>query len=56
MADDGPWCQTAFSLQIVAELREYLVLRAHRRQRRRRDVPTSRSTDSHRFSAARSPD
>ena len=37
MANDGPWCQTAFSSQIVAELREYLVLRGDRRQRRRRD-------------------
>ena len=37
MADDGLRRQTAFPSQIFAELREYLVLRADRRQRRRRD-------------------
>ena len=37
MAHDGLRSQASFPSQIFAELREYLVLRADRRQRRRRD-------------------
>jgi len=33
MADDGPWRETAFLLQILAEFRECLILRVGRPQR-----------------------
>ena len=55
MADDGLRHQPAFPSQIIAELLEYLLLRGDGRQCRRRDLPASRSTDSNRFNAARSP-
>ncbi|WP_144259606.1 hypothetical protein [Methylocystis sp. ATCC 49242] len=44
VADDGPRRQSAFALQIITEIPKYLVRGA-----------ISGSTDSNRFSAARSP-
>jgi hypothetical protein len=52
----GARCQPTFLSQMIAELREYLVLRGTRRRWRRWYMPASRNTDSNRFIAGRSPD
>lgn len=55
VADDGPRRQSAFALQIITEIPKNLVRGAISGSTAGAIAPASRSTDSNRFSAARSP-